>query len=86
MKNILESDEHCFFSCLNIMLYRILETFNTANAKNIFLPIPDRKFPLGTQLCRQQAAICSKVRTLSKGFLDAVRGFSILPSQPTTAV
>lgn len=39
--------------------------------QNIFSPLsfPDRKFPLRTQLCQQQAAICSKVRTLSKSFL-----------------
>lgn len=78
MKNISESDEHCFFSCLNIMLYRILKTLNTANAKTFSLPIPDGKFPLGTQLYWQQAAICSKVRTLSKGFLDTVCSFFIL--------
>lgn len=75
MKNILESDEHSLFSCLNIMLYRILKTFNTANAKMFSLPIPDGKFPLGTQLYWQQAAICSKVRTRSKGFLDAACSF-----------
>lgn len=31
-----------------------------------FLSSPDGKFPLRTQLCQQQAAICSKVRTPSK--------------------
>lgn len=45
MKNILESDEHCFFSSLNIMLYKILETFNTANAKIFFFQLQTENFP-----------------------------------------
>lgn len=45
MKNKLESDEHCFFSCLNIMLFRILETFKTANAKIFFFQFQTENFP-----------------------------------------
>lgn len=45
MKNVLEFDEHCFFSYLSIMLYRILETFNTANATIFFFQFQTENFP-----------------------------------------
>lgn len=45
MKNILESDEHCFLSCLNIMLYKMAETFITVNAKIFFLQFQTENFP-----------------------------------------
>lgn len=58
-----------------------------------FLSYPDGKFPLRTQLCQQQAAICSKVRTPSKKrrkkkhiVASMCRSLIPVPSQMTVAI
>lgn len=45
MKKIVESNEDCFVSCLNVMLYRTLETFNTVNSKMFFSQFQTENFP-----------------------------------------
>lgn len=58
-----------------------------------FLSSPDGKFPLRTQLCQQQAAVCSKVRSPSKKggkkkhiLASMCRSLIPAPSQMTVAI